>query len=179
MINRFGPGNSPFYALLLFALVLALPFFAGTSAAQPAAGQAGEQPVEITSERMNADYGKGVIRFLGAVVARKGDVTIYSEELVLHLEQGEQGGQRVREIEAFKNVRIVQGIRVATGQAAKMDNDAQKVVLTGSPRVQEGKNFVEGDEITVFLNEDRSVAKSKPGSRTKAVFHPKEKGNAP
>jgi lipopolysaccharide export system protein LptA len=179
MINRSKRGKNLYSAIFFPAMVLVLASFWGPCTAIAAVTQAGNQPVEITSERLNADYGKGLIRFLGSVVARKGDVTIYSEELVLHLEQGEQGSQKVKEIEAFKNVRIVQGERVATGQAARMDNDAEKVVLTGSPRVQEGKDFVEGDEITVFLKEDRSVVKSRAGSRSKAVFHPKEKGNVP
>jgi lipopolysaccharide export system protein LptA len=179
MVNRPKRGKNLCSGNFFPAIFLVLAFFWGPCAAIAAETPAGDQAVEITSERLNADYGKGLIRFLGTVVTRKGDVTIYSEELVLHLEQGEQGSQKVREIEAFKNVRIVQGERVATGQAARLDNDAEKVVLTGSPRVQEGKDFVEGDEITVFLKEDRSVVKSRPGSRTKAVFHPKEKGNAP
>jgi lipopolysaccharide export system protein LptA len=178
MIDKFNRWKCNFRGNRTCSVLLVLLAVLVTSPGLQAAALP-EQPVEVTSERMNADYGTGKIRFMGSVVARRGDVTLYSEELVLYLEQGEQGGRKVKEIDAFKNVRIVQGDRVATGQAAHLDNKAGTIVLTGSPRVQEGKNSVEGDEITVFLNEDRSMATSKPGSRTKAVFHPKEKGNAP
>jgi lipopolysaccharide export system protein LptA len=173
--------RNPFFrkARAKAAAGLLLWAFFCTFSAPEAAELPANQPVEITSDRLEADYSKGKIHFLGEVVARQGDLTIYSEELIIHLDQGDGGNRQVKEIEALKNVRIVKGTRVATGQAAHLDNATGKVVLTGSPRVEEGENFVEGDKITFFLNEDRSTVKSDSGSRAKAVFHPKEKGNGP
>jgi lipopolysaccharide export system protein LptA len=62
---------------------------------------------------------------------------------------------------------------VATGQKASFFNRERKIVLTGSPKVYQDDDFVEGDEITVLLDEERSIVKSEQGSRVNAVFHPK------
>jgi lipopolysaccharide export system protein LptA len=141
-----------------------------------AAPPAKDQPIEISSESLDADYAQGTVRFLGNVLARQGDATIHSQELVIHYDRS---SSEIRRIEAFKDVKIVQGSRVATGQAARLERATGEVVLTGSPRIHQGEDFVEGDEIIFFLNEDRSVVKSKAGSRVNAVFHPREKTDGP
>jgi lipopolysaccharide export system protein LptA len=38
---------------------------------------------------------------------------------------------------------------------------------------------VEGDEISFYLNEDRSVVKSQAGSRVRAILTPREKSVEP
>lgn len=161
---------------LFSAMALLGLFLAGGVSTAAAAPPENDQPIEISSESLDADYARGTVRFLGSVVARQGDATIYSQELVIHFDRNTRQVQRV---EAFKNVRIVQRDRVATGQAAHLERATGKVVLTGSPRIERGRDSVEGDEITYFLNEDRSIVKSKTGSRVNAVFHPKEKSDGP
>ena len=84
-------------------------------------------------------------------------------------------GGEIERIEASGSVRIVQGNRVATGQKASFFNKERKIVLTGSPRVYQGNDFLEGDEIIVLLDEGKSIVKSDQGSRVNAVFHPKGK----
>jgi len=131
-----------------------------------------DAPVSVTSERLEADDKLHQIRFSGNVVARQGDVVIYAGELVLVY--AEKGGE-IDRIEASGSVRIVQGNRVATGQKASFFNKERKIVLTGSPRVYQGNDFLEGDEIIVLLDEGKSIVKSDQGSRVNAVFHPKGK----
>ncbi len=65
-------------------------------------------------------------------------------------------------------------MKVATGDKGIFFRDEARIVLTGSPKVHHGKDFVEGDEIVVLLNEDRSIVRSEGGSRVNAVFHPAE-----
>jgi lipopolysaccharide export system protein LptA len=151
-------------------------FLAGGVSAAVDPSPKNEQPIEISSESLDADYARGTVRFLGSVVARQGNATIHAQELVIHFDRGTR---EIQLIEAFKNVRIVQRDRVATGQAARLERATGKVVLTGAPRIERGRDSVEGDEITYFLNEDRSVVKSKTGSRVNAVFHPREKTDGP
>lgn len=127
-------------------------------------------PVSVTSDRLEADDKLHQIRFVGNVVARQGDVVIYAGKLVLIYPES---GRDIDRIEASGSVRIVQGSRVATGEKASFYNKERKIVLTGSPRVYQGDDFLEGDEIIVLLDEEKSIVKSKQGSRVNAVFHPK------
>lgn len=129
-----------------------------------------DAPVTVTSDRLEADDKLHQVRFLGNVVARQGDVAIYAKELVLVYPDS---GRDIDRIEASGGVRIVQGNRVATGEKATFFNRERKVVLTGSPRVYQGDDFLEGDEIIVLLDQQKSIVKSEHGSRVNAIFHPK------
>ena len=156
---------------LLSILLLVGGFWTGPAGAEIETGKSSEAPIHITSDRLESRFDEQTVTFIGQVVARQEDVVIYSAKLVLHY--GEQGGQ-IEEAIASGDVRIVQGERVATGQRGVFYNDERKIVLTGSPKVFRGDDVVEGDEVTVFLDEERSIVSSREGSRVNAIFHPRE-----
>ncbi len=133
------------------------------------ASYAADQPIEVASDRLEGNDQAGNAKFSGNVVAKQGDLTIYAEELIIYYQTGSRD---VDKVVAQNGVRIVQGARIATGDKAVFYNQQGKVVLSGSPKVHQGQDFVQGDEITVFLNEDRSVVTGKEGGRVNAVFHP-------
>jgi len=130
-----------------------------------------DQPLEITSGRLEADEAAHKVTFFDKVVARQGDVVIYAETLTIFY----AGDKReVDRIVAEIDVRIVQQNRVVTGERAEYDHRAGTMELTGNPTVHQGKDAVSGDKITVYLNENKSVVSSKDGSRVNALFHPNE-----
>lgn len=152
-------------------MTLLLALSAPCLAAESAPGQDfSKEPIHITSDRMEADDAARRVTFRGDVVARQGDVVIYAQEMDVFYQEGTREVERV---EALRDVRIVQGPKVATGQKGIFYRAEGRLVLTGSPRVHQGEDFVEGDEVTVFIGEERSVVSSEGGSRVNAVFHPK------
>jgi len=156
---------------LVAAIVLLGLWSGGKGFAEPLSGSLrADGPVSVTSDRLEADDKLRQVRFVGNVVARQGDVVIYAGEVVLIYPES---GRDIERIEASGAVRIVQGNRVATGDKASFYNKERKIVLTGSPRVYQGDDFLEGDEIIVLLDEQKSIVKSDQGSRVNAVFHPK------
>lgn len=161
MIARYWLAGLMVLLLLLAAPVTAKPLSGGLS---------GDAPISITADRLEANDALHEVRFIGNVVAKQGDVAIYAGQLALVYPQG---GRDIERVEADGDVRIVQGKRVATGQKAVFFNKERKIVLTGSPKVYQGDDFVEGDEITVYLDDARSIVKSNQGSRVNAVFHPR------
>ncbi len=156
---------------LLAALILLL--LAATQVpAQPAAPvlqHDTDQPIQITSDRLEAEHAARQVRFIGNVAARQGELLIYAGELIAYLSER----QEIERIEALRDVRIIQGVRVATGQKGVYYRADARFVLTGSPRIRQGEDFIEGEEITVFLNEERSIVRGRNGSRVQAVFHPR------
>jgi lipopolysaccharide export system protein LptA len=134
------------------------------------------QPLEITSNRLESDGGLKQVVFLGNVVAKQGGLTIKASKLIVSY-QGKNN--QVSRIEAIGDVTIVKDNRIATGGRGVYEVGKETIVMTGSPRVQQGENSVEGDEIAFFLNEDRSIVKSKAGSRVKAILAPREKTVGP
>jgi lipopolysaccharide export system protein LptA len=157
---------------LLIPLFIVL--FTSLAAAAPEVAKAPRtEPIDITSDRMEADDSSRQVRFLGQVVARQGDVTLYAHEMRVYLQAK---AQEIDRIEAYGDVRIVQGEKVATAQKGVLHNREGRIVLTGSPKVHQGDDFVSGDEITVFTREEKSVVRGSEGSRVRATFHPKEEG---
>ena len=127
-------------------------------------------PVNISSDRLEADDQAHILVFSGNAVAVQGDVTVHGDRLTVKY-SGEQ--REIQQVTAEGNVRIVQGTRVATGDKATLYQADERIVLTGSPKVIDGDNSVRGEEITIFLNDKRSVVTGGTGGRVNAVFTPK------
>lgn len=133
-------------------------------------------PIQIVSDRLEADDMARKVKFIGHVIVRRGDVSLYAHEvLVTYL----QGRGDVEEIIASGQVRIIQNERIATADRAILYQAEGKIVLNGSARLLQGKDSVEGEEIIVLLNEEKSIIKAQQGGRVNAIFHPSEPGGKP
>lgn len=130
-----------------------------------------KQPVKISSDRLEADDMAHQVKFLGHVVVRRGDVSLYAKEVTVFYIEGRGDIDRIA---AVGEVRIVQGERIATADRALLIQKEGKIVLNGSARLRQGQDLVQGEEVTVFINEERSVVKGQEGGRVNAIFHPKE-----
>lgn len=150
--------------MLLTALLASSP-------APAAESYRSNQPIDIVADRLEADDAAGQVKFVGHVVATQGDATLYSHQMVFFLQPK---SREVERVEAFGDVRIVQGDRVATGQKGIFYRPEGRIVLTGDPKVHQGQDWVAGEEIVVFLNQQRSIVRSGEKARVKATFHPKE-----
>lgn len=129
------------------------------------------QPLEITSQKLEADGTLKKVVFVGKVVATQGGLTIRSAKLIVGYGQS---GTRVSSIEAIGDVIVQKDDRIATAGRGLYKVAEGTVVLTEAPRVQQGDNSVEGDEIVFYLEEDRSIVKSQSGSRVRAILTPRE-----
>ena len=157
-----------FSCLLLLALVPA-------AFAAPAASR---EPLKIKSDTLHADNEKKTATFEGKVVARQGDLTLYGDRLVISY-SGD--GKELSRVEAFGNVRILQGARQATSSHAVYDPKLARILLDGSPRVTQGGDLISGKLITYYVNEQRSEVTGGPNERVEAVIHPggKDAGSKP
>lgn len=153
-------------------MLLLLASLAVANAAPLLKGDRQGQPVTIKSNELSSDSKSRTATFSGKVVARQGDLTIYSDKLVVYYK--EEGGD-LDKVVATGNVRIVQGDRLATAREAVYQSAEQKIVLTGDPKVMQGENTVTGKVITYFVDEERSVVTGGPDTRVEAVITPKEK----
>jgi len=155
---------------VLCALLL-LPLL--TFGAEKRGGELSAQPIQIKSDALTADSGKKTATFSGNVVARRGELAIYADRLVVYY--GEKG-DKVDRAEVFGNVRIVHGVR--RGQAAHgvYDTSTGTIVLDGNPKLFQDDDVLTGAVITYFVNEQRSTVTGGAGGRVEAIIHPREKG---
>ena len=163
--------NFLFISLMLL-LSLFSSAFAATSSKLSALGKE-SLPINIVSDRLEADDMARKVKFIGHVIVRRGDVTLYAHEvLVTYL----QGKGDIEEIIASGEVRIIQNDRIATAERATLYQKEAKIVLTGSARLLQGKDSIDGEEITVLINEEKSIIKAEQGGRVQAIFYPNESG---
>lgn len=175
-----------FVLALIFLTGLVVPEGLRARAAQGGTEKAktrpsGTEPIVIKSKTLEVDNKLKVVTFTGEVNAKKDDFVLECEKMLVYYESlPNQGGRgetetKINKIVATGQVRInrVQG-GVATADKAVYYQREEKMVLTGKPVVREGKDFVEGDRITMFLKESRSLVESDKDKKVRAVIFPKE-----
>ena len=153
--------------LLLLLLLMTGPGVAAEKESQAAP----DGPIEVTSQQMEADQQGGKVHFSGKVVGKRGDMTIYANHLTLFFVETD-GSRIIERLEAEGSVRVVDGNRVATAQKLLYLQVSEKMTLSGNAEIHQGGNLVAGDEIVLFLREDRSMVKSGKDGRVRAVFLP-------
>lgn len=130
---------------------------------------ASNEPLKIKSNELRADNEKKTAVFEGKVVARQGDLTLFSDRLVISYATE---AKELSTVEAFGNVRIIQGTRQAFGAHALYDQKGRKIILDGTPRVLQGEDVITGKVITYFVDEQKSLVTGGAGERVEAVIHP-------
>ncbi len=182
----------PNRAVSLFIILFSLLFFIASGSAQEkkGSGKSGERavktdrgfgfaatraPIHIDSDRLEGDQKTNTFTYIGNVVAKQEDVTLYANKLVIIYDPDTK---KLKEIIASGNVKVVQLDRRASGQKVTFDQDQNKVVLDGDAVVREGMNVIRGERITFYVDEERSIVEPAKGGRvsTSITPPPKEEG---
>lgn len=150
----------------VFSILLVLSLIATAAFAAPVGSG---EPLKVKSDNLTADNEKKTATFEGKVVARQGDMTLHADRLVVSYSAA---GNELSRVEAFGNVRILQGNRQASGAHALYEPKEARIVLDGNPKVVVGEDVITGRVITYFLNEQKSVVTGGPKERVEAVIHP-------
>jgi lipopolysaccharide export system protein LptA len=177
--------NKKNYILVLFVLLLSV---SSVYAENIMPGKS-DEPMEITSNRMEAFNEKKLIVFSGNAKVTQSNSVLKSDKLLLYYKnEADKTGKKdkigtietektgdLEKIEAKGNVSLTQEGRVATGDEAVYFRESNKVVMTGNAMLKEGKNSIRGDRVTVFLNENRGIVESNTQTQVKAIIYPQDK----
>jgi lipopolysaccharide export system protein LptA len=173
------------YSFILFIILSAVPC---TYADNNFISKQSDEPIEITSNRMEAFNEKKLVVFSGNAIAKQGNKVLKADQLNLYYKKEPEkvkvgtteteGTGNLEKIEAKGNVSLTQGERVAVGDEAIYFRDSGKVIMTGNAVLSEGKNLIRGDRVIVFLNENRGVVESNTKKQVKAIIYPQEKKKA-
>ncbi len=130
------------------------------------------QPIEITAQELEVLQQERQSIFTGDVVAIQGEMTLSADQLIIHLQEDQD---QVDHLEAIGRVRFLQQDRVATADRAVFQQEEEVLILTGNAVVTQGENTISGDEITLFIQENRTLIKGSENNRVKAVIVPEKK----
>jgi lipopolysaccharide export system protein LptA len=174
------------YSFILFIILLTASC---VSAKDNVIGKQSDEPMEITSNRMEAFNENKLVVFSGNAMAKQGNKVLKADQLFLYYKKepdkkdktGTIATERtgdLEKVEAKGKVSLIQGERVATGDEAIYYRDSAKIIMTGNAVLSEGKNSIKGDRVIVFLNENRGVVESNTKKQVKAIIYPQEKKKA-
>ncbi len=172
----------PVISLFTLGVLFVFVFQVSSLPAAERTGKKQSEAIRITSTRMEVKDQKGTVVFSGNVVAKKGNLTIYSDVLEVYYakksgqkavatDQDSQGKRKLKKIVARGHLRIVQGKRRATAREAVYYKPQEKIVLIRDARIWDGKNTIKGDRVTLYVNENRSVVESSGKDRVEAVVY--------
>lgn len=140
------------------------------------------KPIVILSKTLEVDDEKKIVTFTGEVNAKKDDFVVDCQKMLVYYrtspDKDKQGkfAQGIDRIVASGQVRVTRKEGgLATADTAIYYQDDDKLVLTGNPSVQQGKDLVKGERITIFLRENRSVVESTGKERAQAIIFPKSR----
>ncbi len=142
---------------------------AGTTERKP--GQRSSSPIVIDADRMEAVKKEGLVIFTGNVVAKQDNSVQTADRMEVYLDDR---NERVVRIISTGNVKIVtEDCRTGTARRAEYYEDDQRLLLIGNAKVWQDDNVVTGEEIEIWLGEDRSIVKGGATERVKSIFYPR------
>lgn len=139
----------------------------------------GDDPLTIEADRLEFDYDNNRLVYRGSVRVRQGDFQLESRTLTILFVRGEGAeNAELERVVAVGAVQIKQGERRASGRRAVFDQKTRQLILRGNPVLRDGRNEVQGERMTVYLDEGRSVVESGEKKRVSAVFYPGDETDA-
>lgn len=140
--------------LLLVALTL-LTAAQKDARVTPGAAAAKPTPTVVTSERLDMDYAKNVAHFAGNVHVKDPSGDLWSDEMEIHYDPK---NREIRELVATgkKVVTRTSGKRSVSKKAVYTAADG-KIVLTGDPRIIQGRNVYAADTIIIFKDTEKTI----------------------
>ncbi len=160
--------NKIFKVLLIICII-----FPSLSAAERfSKGKKDDLPIEITAEKMTSYNKSNKIIFIGNVVAKQDDLTLFSDKMTVY---SDKKGRKLNKIVARGNVKVEKGERFATGDLAVYSEKEEKIVLTGNPRAWEKDNEIVATEMIFLINEDKLLVIGSKEKKIKLTLYPDQK----
>lgn len=133
------------------------------------------QPIVIEADELvfNQKINKAV--YIGNVVAKKGDMTLYANKMEIFLDNNSD----VKKIIATGNVKFYKKPnREGKGNIAIYDKSSNTITLKGNNAIlKQGENIVEGKVIVYHIDTEITEVKAgKKKQRVKTILFPKDRG---
>ena len=161
--------NNMFYKyrfLIILIIVLSAPFLMGadskTKNIKPTS------PVKIQADEMRYYGSERKSTFHGNVVAVSDNYTLTSDDVVVFLNKD----MDVSKIQCTGNVNFKSDDIVSISKRADLDHNKKVAVITGNVKVWQGENYLEGEKVFIYYEEERIVVDKGTDKRVTIIFKP-------
>lgn len=135
-------------SVIFFTLLIILLIFSNSHAMEE------KKPIIITSDSLTINKKNNQALFSGRVVARKDDLTIFADTMLVFYDET---GSKIERIEATGNIKVLKDSKTILSEKAIYIAAEDSITFTGEPVAMDGKNLIKGDKIVYYISEDRSV----------------------
>jgi len=143
--------------------------------------------IQIKSDNLVAYNEASYAEFTGNVSAVQGTTLITSDKLKIYYSKAAEnkgkkdtGEESIKKVVASGNVVIRSENRTAYTSMAEYTPASKVIVLSGpDSKVTSGNNYVSGDKITFYVNEDRVIVERSKEKQVEAVFYSGELDKKP
>ncbi|MBW2095342.1 MAG: lipopolysaccharide transport periplasmic protein LptA [Deltaproteobacteria bacterium] len=171
-----------FFSVLLFVILpgFIFPLHCSAEAKESSSSDVSTKPIVILSKTLEVDNEKKIVTFTGEVNAKKDDFVVDCQKMLVYYRTSPDKGKKEAFAQGIDRIVASGQVRVtrkegglATADKAVYYQDDDKLVLTGNPSVQQGKDLVKGERIIIFLRENRSIVESSGKERAQAIIFPR------
>ena len=135
--------------------------------------------IQIKADTLVAYNEASYAEFTGSVMANQGTTQITSDKLKVFYSKTSDskgikssGDESIKKVTASGNVVIHFENRTAYTSQAEYTPATKVIVLSGpNSKVTSGENYVSGEKITLYINEDRVVVERSKENQVEAVFY--------
>jgi len=177
-------GYKPIFLVATLLVGFAVTDSVGSEVLKKQTAKDDSRPIVIKSKTLEVNDKTKVVTFEGDVRA---EISVKSDDFVIDCkkmlvyyknppsqQEKAESETKLDRIVATGDVRFNRGQGgVATAEKAVYYQEDEKIVLTGRPVVKQGKDSVEGDKITIFLEENRHIVESLGDKKVRAIIFPK------
>jgi len=135
---------------------------------------AAQNKVKIESDSLKYFGNRNVSYFSGNVFVKSDNLTMHSDNMSVYFNDNREPEKIVAE----GNVSITKQELYALSNKAEMLMNENVIKLSGDVRVWQGENYLEGQQVIIYNDENRIEVKKSDKSRVKIIFYPDQKGKS-
>lgn len=127
-------------------------------------------PIRIESDYMKYNGTEKISKFTGHVVAYDNEMRMTADTMDVIFDANDE----VKEIFSQGNVKIEKEGLLTLSEKARFYNAEKMAVLTVNVRVWQGDNYLEGEKVTLYNENNRIFVDRGTNKRVKIIIVPKE-----
>ncbi len=156
--------------LIIILIVALLPLLQGAADKEKKINH--NSPVKIQADEMRYYGNERKSTFHGNVVAVSDNYTLTSDDVTVFLDKSSE----VEKILCVGNVNFKSDDIISISKKADLDQKKKVAVITGNVKVWQGENYLEGEKVFIYYEEERIVVDKGIDKRVTIIFKPNNEG---
>lgn len=159
--------NSNRYKFLVLLVVLVfVPLISGANK------DVANSPVKVQADEMRYYGTERKSTFHGNVVAVSDNYTLTADNVTVLLDKKNE----ISKIKCVGNVNFRSDDIISISKQADLDQKKKVAVITGNVKVWQGENYLEGEKVYIYYEEERIVVDKGIDKRVTIIFKPTDEG---